>query len=149
MMPMLFLSRTIHFNAAHRLHNPAKSEEWNRATFGDAASPSGYGHNYALEVTVAGTPDADSAMIVNLTDLDRILKEEVDRPLDHRNLNVEIPEFARTVPTAENLARWIWDRVAARIAKERWPCQLATLTLRVTPTFSVELVAPDLATAAT
>lgn len=143
MMRMLLLSRTIHFNAGHRLYNPAKSEEWNRATYGDSASPSGYGHNYTLEVSVAGEPAADSSMIVNLTDLDRILKEEVDRPLDHRNLNVEVPEFRTKAPTAENLARWIWDKVAARIEKEKWPCRLAALTLKVTPTFSVELVAPD------
>jgi len=98
-----------------------------------------------LDVSVAGEADPDSAMIVNLTDLDRILREEVDRPLDHRNLNAEVPEFARRVPTAENLARWIWDRVAARITAERWRCRLALLTLRVTPTFAVELADPDLA----
>jgi 6-pyruvoyltetrahydropterin/6-carboxytetrahydropterin synthase len=137
---VLLLSRRIHFNAAHRLFNPQKSEEWNRATYGDASNPAGYGHNYTLDVFVAGAADADSSMIVNLTDLDRILKEEVDRPLDHHNLNHEIPEFQTRVPTAENLARWIWDRVAARIEREGWPCRLAMLKLTVTPTFSVELV---------
>jgi 6-pyruvoyltetrahydropterin/6-carboxytetrahydropterin synthase len=140
---MLLLSRTIHFNAAHRLFNPGKSEEWNRATYGDATNPAGYGHNYTLEVSVAGEADADSSMIVNLTDLDRVLKEEVDGPLDHRNLNHEIPEFATRVPTAENLARWIWDRVDARVKKENWPCRLATLKLTVTPNFSVELVSEE------
>ena len=140
---MLLLSRTIHFNAAHRLFNPARSEEWNRATYGDASNPAGYGHNYTLEVSVAGAADADSSMIVNLTDLDRILKEEVDRPLDHRNLNYEIPEFATRVPTAENLARWIWDRVDTRVKKEGWPCRLATLKLTITPNFSVELVSEE------
>ena len=137
---MLLLSRTIHFNAAHRLFNPQKSEEWNRTTYGDASNPAGYGHNYTLDVAVAGVADAESSMIVNLTDLDRILKEEVDRPLDHHNLNHEIPEFETSVPTAENLARWIWDRVTARIAREGWPCRLAALKLAVTPTFSVEIV---------
>ena len=137
---MVLLSRTIHFNAAHRLFNPGESEEWNRATYGDSANAAGYGHNYALDVSVAGEADASTGMLVNLTDLDRVLREEVDRPLDHRNLNAEIPEFAKTVPTAENLARWIWDRVAARIAKEGWPCRLHTLRLTVTPNFSVELV---------
>ena len=137
---MLLLSRTIHFNAAHRLFNPGKSEEWNRATYGDATNAAGYGHNYTLEVAVAGETDAASGMVVNLTDLDRILKEEVDRPLDHRNLNEEVAEFAKTPATAENLARWIWDRVEARIGKERWPCRLETLKLTVTPTFAVELV---------
>jgi 6-pyruvoyltetrahydropterin/6-carboxytetrahydropterin synthase len=138
---MLLLSRTIHFNAAHRLHNPEKTEEWNRATYGDAANPAGYGHNYSLEVSVAGKAGAEDGMIVNITDLDRLLKEEVDRPLDHRHLNLEIPEFRTTVPTAENLAMWIWKRVESRLAKEAWPCTLAALTLEVTPTFSVEVVA--------
>jgi 6-pyruvoyltetrahydropterin/6-carboxytetrahydropterin synthase len=137
---MLLLSRTIHFNAAHRLFNPSRSEEWNRTTYGDATNAAGYGHNYALEVSVAGEADAASGMIVNLTDLDRVLKEEVDRPLDHKNLNAEIPAFASTVPTAENLARWIWDRVAARLATEGWPCRLQSLRLTVTPNFSVELI---------
>jgi 6-pyruvoyltetrahydropterin/6-carboxytetrahydropterin synthase len=141
---VLLLSRTIHFNAAHRLQRSDRSEEWNRATYGAAANAHGYGHNYALEVAVEGTPDPESAMIVNLTDVDRILKEEVDRPLDHRHLNDEIPEFATTPPTAENLARWIWRRVADRISRERWPCRLASLTLTVTPTFAVEMVAEDL-----
>ncbi len=94
---------------------------------------------------MAGEADADSAMIVNLTDLDRVLKEEVDRPLDHRNLNAEVPEFSRKPPTAENLARWIWDRVAARLAAEKWPCRLAQLVLRVTPGFAVEIADPEFA----
>ena len=140
---MLLLSRSVHFNSAHRLFNPSKSEEWNRATYGAATNPGGYGHNYTLEVSVAGETDAASGMVVNLTDLDRVLKEEVDRPLDHRNLNAEVPEFARTVATAENLARWIWDRVAARLAKEGWPCRLHSLRLGVTPNFSVELLERD------
>jgi 6-pyruvoyltetrahydropterin/6-carboxytetrahydropterin synthase len=138
---VLLLSRTLHFNAAHRLFRPDRSEEWNRSTYGTAANPEGYGHNYALEVSVTGEPDPESAMIVNLTDLDRVLKEEVDRPLDHRHLNHEIPEFATIPPTAENLAGWIWTRVAARLEREGWRCRLASLTLTVTPTFSVELVA--------
>lgn len=140
---MVLLSRTIHFNAAHRLFNPQKSEDWNRATYGDGANAAGYGHNYALDVSVAGEADAVTGMLVNLTDLDRLLREEVDRPLDHRNLNAEIPEFAKAVPTAENLARWIWDRIATRLAKEGWPCRLASVKLTVTPNFSVELVSEE------
>ena len=138
---MLLISRTIHFNAAHRLFRRDRPEEWNRATYGAASNPAGYGHNYALEVAVEGEPDAGNGMVINLIDLDRVLKEEVDRPLDHRNLNEEIPGFRDTVPTAENLARWIWDRVDARIRKEGWPCRVAALTLTVTPTFRVQLLA--------
>jgi 6-pyruvoyltetrahydropterin/6-carboxytetrahydropterin synthase len=138
---VLLLSRTVHFNAAHRLFRPDRSEEWNRETYGTAANPEGYGHNYTLEVSVTGDLDPESAMIVNLTDLDRLLKEEVDRPLDHRHLNHEIPEFAATPPTAENLALWIWARISARLGREGWRCRIASLRLSVTPTFSVELVA--------
>lgn len=144
---MLLLSRTIHFNAAHRLFRKDRSEDWNSSTYGEAANPAGYGHNYALEVAVAGAPDAESSMIVNLTDLDRILKEEVDAPLDHRNLNAEVPEFQSAVPTAENLALWIWRRVERRIERDGWPCRLAMLRLVVTPVFSVELVADSLSEA--
>lgn len=137
--PMIRLSRTIHFNAAHRLFRRDRSEEWNRATYGSAANPSGYGHNYALEVAVEGEIDPVDGMVLNLVDLDRILKEEIDRPLDHRNLNEEIAEFRETVPTAENLARWIWDRVDARLVRDGCRCRVASLTLTVTPTFRVEL----------
>jgi 6-pyruvoyltetrahydropterin/6-carboxytetrahydropterin synthase len=139
---LLLLRRTIHFNAAHRLWNPAKSDAWNLATFGPGANTAGYGYNYSLEIGVAGSPDPASGMIVNLTDLDRMLKEEVDGPLDHRHLNNEIAEFQSTVPTVENLALWIWRRVEARLAKDRWPCRLSSLVLKVTPNFSVELSAP-------
>lgn len=136
---MLLLSRTIHFNAAHRLYRADRSEAWNRETYGEASNPGGYGHNYALEVAVEGDASPESGMIVNLTDLDRLLREEVDRPLDHRHLNLEVPEFADAPPTAERLALWIWRRVEARIAREGWPCRLAAVDLRVTPTFSVEI----------
>jgi 6-pyruvoyltetrahydropterin/6-carboxytetrahydropterin synthase len=78
-------------------------------------------------------------MVVNLTDLDRVLKDEVDRPLDHRNLNLDVPEFVSLSPTAERLAAWIWERVAARIAREEWPCRLAHLRLGLEPGFAVEI----------
>ena len=136
---MLLISRTLHFNAAHRLFRRDRSDEWNRATYGAASNAAGYGHNYALEVAVAGEPDPGTGMVINLIDLDRVLKEEVDRPLDHRNLNEEIPEFRDVVPTAENLAAWIWRRVDARIRREGWPCRVASLTLTVTPAFRVAL----------
>jgi 6-pyruvoyltetrahydropterin/6-carboxytetrahydropterin synthase len=109
-----------------------------RAVYGDEI-PHGFGHNFELEVSVEGPVDPESAMVVNLSDLDRILKEEVDAPLDHRNLNRDVPEFATLVPTAENLAAWIWRRVSARIEREGWKCRLAALRLRLTPDFAVEI----------
>ncbi len=135
---MIRLSRTIHFNAGRSLWRPAWSAEKNRATYGDEG-PHGYGHNYDLEVAVVGEADPETGMVVNLTDLDRVLKEEVDRPLDHRNLNFDVPEFEKVPPTAENLAVWIWRRVSDRIGRERWPCRVVHLRLRLAPDFAVEI----------
>jgi 6-pyruvoyltetrahydropterin/6-carboxytetrahydropterin synthase len=127
------------FNAARRLWKPEWSDEKNRAVYGEEG-PHGFGHNFALEVHVEGEIDPESAMVVNLTDLDRILKEEVDAPLDHKSLNDDVPDFRATPPTAENLAAWIWRRVDARIRKDGWPCRLVALRLTLTPGFSVEIV---------
>jgi 6-pyruvoyltetrahydropterin/6-carboxytetrahydropterin synthase len=135
---VLRLSRTLHFNAGRSLWRSEWPPERNRAVYGDEG-PHGFGHNFELEVSVEGPVDPESAMVVNLSDLDRVLKEEVDRPLDHRNLNRDVPEFANTPPTAENLAAWIWRRVAGRIEREGWPCRLAALRPRLTPDFAVEI----------
>jgi 6-pyruvoyltetrahydropterin/6-carboxytetrahydropterin synthase len=132
------LSRTIHFNAGRSLWRKDWSAEKNRSVYGDE-SPHGYGHNFTLEVAVEGRIDPDSSMVVNLTDLDRVLKEEVDTPLDHRNLNRDVAGFEAVIPTAENIAAWIWRRVSARIERERWPCRLAHVRLRLTPDFAVEI----------
>jgi 6-pyruvoyltetrahydropterin/6-carboxytetrahydropterin synthase len=135
---MIRLARTIHFNAGRSLWRPDWPDERNRAVYGEE-SPHGYGHNYELEVAVEGELDPETAMVVNLTDLDRILKEEVDRPLDHKSLNYDVPAFATRPPTAENLAVWIRQRVSARIRREGWPCRLSFLRLRLTPDFAVEI----------
>jgi 6-pyruvoyltetrahydropterin/6-carboxytetrahydropterin synthase len=132
------LSRTIHFNAGRSLWRPDWTPERNRAVYGDEGSH-GDGHNYALELAVEGDIDPETAMVVNLTDLDRILKEEVDLPLDHKNLNRDVPDFFQVPPTAENVAVWIWKRLAARIERERWPCRLARLRLTLEPGFAVEI----------
>ena len=137
---MIRLSRTIHFNAGRSLWRADWPRERNLAVYGDEG-PHGYGHNYELEVSVEGAVDPETAMVVNLTDLDRILKEEVDRPLDHRQLNRDVPEFASTPPTAENVAAWIWKRVGERIEREKWPCRIVHLRLRLTPHFAVEIEA--------
>ena len=135
---MIRLSRKIEFNASRKLWRPGWSDEKNRAVYGEE-SPHGYGHNYRLEIEVEGEIDPEKAMVVNLTDLDRILKEEVDRPLDHKNLNLDVPDFRDTVPTFENLALWIWRRVTARIEKEGWPCRLSRLALTPTPDVRIEI----------
>jgi 6-pyruvoyltetrahydropterin/6-carboxytetrahydropterin synthase len=132
------LSRQIEFNASRRLWRDDWTPDENRAAYGEE-SPHGYGHNYRLEIEVEGEIDPEKAMVVNLTDLDRVLKEEVDRPLDHKNLNLDVPEFREVVPTFENLARWIWGRVSARIERERWPCRLSKLVLSPAPDLSIEI----------
>ena len=137
---MIRLSRTIHFNAGRSLWRPDWSPEKNTSVYG-VESPHGYGHNYELELAVEGRVDPQTSMVVNLTDLDRILKEEVDRPIDHKNLNRDVPEFATKPPTAENLAVWIWTRVAERVEREKWPCRVVHLRLRLTPHFAVEIEA--------
>lgn len=135
---MLLLSRTLHFNAGRSLWRADWTPERNREVYGEEG-PHGYGHNYELEVAVEGEVDPETSMVVNLTDLDRILKEEVDRPLDHRNLNRDVPEFAGVSPTAERVAAWIWERVGARIRREGWRCRISRLRLKLEPGFAVEV----------
>ena len=137
---MIRLSRQIEFNASRKLWRDDWTPEKNRAVYGEETSH-GYGHNYRLEVEVEGDIDPEKAMVVNLTDIDRVLKEEVDRPLDHKNLNLDVPEFREAVPTFENLARWIWRRVSSRIEKEKWPCRLSKLVLSPAPDLSIEIEA--------
>ena len=128
----------MHFNAGRSLWRSDWSPQRNREVYGEEG-PHGYGHNYELEVAVEGRVDPETSMVVNLTDLDRILRDEVDRPLDHRNLNLDVPEFAAVSPTAERLAAWIWERVGARIRREGWPCRLSRLRLKLEPGFAVEI----------
>ncbi len=137
---MIRLARTIHFNAGRSLWRKDWTPEENRRVYGEEG-PHGYGHNYRLEVAVEGPMNPETSMIINLTDLDLILKEEVDAPLDHKNLNRDVAAFAGLPPTAENLAVWIWRRLGSRIARERWPCRLARLRLTLEPGFAVEIEA--------
>lgn len=137
-MPVARLSRKIFFNASRTLWRPEWDDEKNLAVYGPE-SPHGYGHNYSLEVELEGDVDPEKGMVVNLTDLDRILKEEVDQPLDHRQLNLDVADFTEVPPTFENLAAWIWRRVAERLSREAWPCRLKRLVLKPTPDLAVEI----------
>ena len=115
-MPEMQLTRVLRFSAAHRYWRPEWSEEKNRAVFGPCANPHGHGHDYRLEVTVAGEVDAETGFSADLGVLDAVLKEEVSDALDHRHLNHAVPEFAEggRIPTTENVLLWIWGRVSAR-----------------------------------
>jgi 6-pyruvoyltetrahydropterin/6-carboxytetrahydropterin synthase len=118
-MPLTYLSRTVRFSAAHRYHRPEWSEDKNREVFGACANPHGHGHNYRLEVMVAGEPDMLSGFSVDLSQLDRILREEVVARLDHQHLNHAVPEFAAggQIPTTENILLLLWDRLASRLGR--------------------------------
>jgi 6-pyruvoyltetrahydropterin/6-carboxytetrahydropterin synthase len=124
-----FLTRTVRFSAAHRYHRAGWSEQRNRETFGACSNPHGHGHNYVLEVTVAGQPDPETGFCVDLGLLDRVLREEVVGALDHQHLNHAVPEFGEDglVPTTENLVIWAWRRVEPRVPS---PARLVRLRLR-------------------
>jgi len=113
----VYITRKAHFSAAHRYHVEAWTEERNREVFGPCNNPFGHGHNYEVEVTVAGQVDAETGMVLNLREIDSILQEEVIGRLDHRHLNEEVPEWRHRVPTTENLAVAIWGRVAPQLAR--------------------------------
>ena len=111
----MLITRKIEFSASHVCRAPALSEEENRRLFGPAANPHGHGHNYLLEVSVEGSPDPVTGMVLDLKELKEILNREVVALYDHRFLNYEVPPFDRVVPTAENVAREIWNRLEAHI----------------------------------
>ena len=100
--------RKAHFNAAHRLHNPAWSDARNREVFGLCNNPNYHGHNYELEVKVVGDIDPETGMVIDLGWLADLIKQEVEHRFDHKNLSIEVTEFAALNPTAENIALVIW-----------------------------------------
>lgn len=102
------VTRCAHFNAAHRLYNPAWSEEKNREVFGLCTSPNYHGHNYEMEVKATGDIDPDTGMVLDLGWLARLIKEQVEARFDHKNLNLDTEEFRHTNPTAENICLAIW-----------------------------------------
>jgi 6-pyruvoyltetrahydropterin/6-carboxytetrahydropterin synthase len=111
----MLITRKAEFSASHVCRIPELSEEENRAIYGHDANPNGHGHNYVVEVTVEGEPDELTGMILDLKVLKDILEEEIVEPMDHRFLNYEVPPFDRVIPTTENVAREIWNRLERRL----------------------------------
>jgi 6-pyruvoyltetrahydropterin/6-carboxytetrahydropterin synthase len=103
------------FNAAHRLHNPALSDAENAELFGKCNNPNYHGHNYVLETWVEGEMDPVSSYLIDLKILKQIIKEEITESFDHRNLNLDCPEFIDLNPTAENIAFVIWHKLRNRL----------------------------------
>jgi 6-pyruvoyltetrahydropterin/6-carboxytetrahydropterin synthase len=112
---MVRITRKVEFSASHVYHNPAFSAEENRRVFGKCNNPHGHGHNYTLEVTIAGEPDARTGMVLDLKELKEILQREVVERMDHRHLNIEVPELKGLIPTCENVALAIWKLLEPRI----------------------------------
>ena len=113
------ICRRAHFNAAHRLHNPSWSDEKNREVFGKCNSPHFHGHNFELEVRVKGEVDPNTGFVIDLGELGRIIKEQVERRFDHKNLNVDCPEFKNLLPSTEHLAKVIYDVLKPIIGDDR------------------------------
>jgi len=112
---MVYLTRKCEFSASHYYHNPDFTAEENQRVFGKCANLDGHGHNYALEVTVKGEVDSTTGFVLDLKQLKDILSDEVMEAMDHRHLNKEVPEFAKQIPTTENLAIAIWNRLAGKL----------------------------------
>ncbi|MBZ5550442.1 MAG: 6-carboxytetrahydropterin synthase [Acidobacteriia bacterium] len=112
---MLYLTRKAEFSASHYYHNPDFTPEENARIFGKCNNPNGHGHNYTLEVTVKGAVDPRSGFVVDLKQLKDVMNREVLDALDHRFLNKEVPEFFRRIPTTENLAIAIWQRLEPKL----------------------------------
>lgn len=113
---MIELTRRATFSASHYYWNDAWSAEENERVFGRCANRNGHGHNYTLEVTVAGEPDAVTGFVVDLKWLKAVMEREVLAAYDHRHLNLEVPEFKTTIPTTENLAIAAWKRLQPSLA---------------------------------
>lgn len=110
-MPTVYVTRRVHFNAAHRLHNARRDDDWNRSTFGPCNNPNWHGHNYVLEVTVAGEPDPETGYVIDLGTLRSIVEERIVRHVDHANLNLDVDFLTGILPSSENLVVAFWNRL--------------------------------------
>lgn len=116
--------RKAHFNAAHRLHNPAWSAEKNKDVFGLCNNPNWHGHNYKLDVRVSGDIDPETGMVVDLGWLAELIRDEVEHRFDHKNLNLDTLEFRELNPTAENICVVIWNILRPHLPADRYDLQV-------------------------
>src|ERR1700689_1335452 len=134
---MVYLTRKAEFSASHVYHNPDFSPEENRRIFGKCNNPHGHGHNYVLEVTIAGEPDPATGMVLDLKELKEILEREVGDRMDPRFLNYEVPELAGQIPTTEVIAATIWKLLEPKIRRGK----LDRVRLYETPDLFVDCTA--------
>lgn len=116
-MKTTYIIRKEHFNSAHKLFREDWSEEKNEEIFGRCSNKNWHGHNFNLFVTVKGIPSVDTGFIINLKVLSKIIKENVINKLDHKNLNLDVPELIGVLPSIENLVIFIWDWLEREIAE--------------------------------
>jgi 6-pyruvoyltetrahydropterin/6-carboxytetrahydropterin synthase len=133
-MPIVSATRLVRFNAAHRVFNPKFSDEKNQRLFGKCNNPNWHGHNYTLEITVEGEPDPDTGYTFDLGELKKIAERELVDHIDHKNLNLDVPFMAGTIPTTENLVLACWRILAPAVA----PARLTRLKLWETENHYVE-----------
>jgi len=116
------MTQSFEFSASHRLHAPSLSDEENRRVFGKCNNPGGHGHNYQLEVTIAGQPDTRTGNLLPLSDFERIVKHRVVDRLDHKHLNSDCIEFTNLNPSVENISRVIWSLLNGHFEPARLAC---------------------------
>lgn len=122
---IVYITKQVEFCASHRLFNPKFEDARNWEVFGICNNPNGHGHNYTLDVTLAGSPDPETGMIIDLKQLKDVLDDLVVRKLDHKNLNLDVPFLRGLVPTVESLVIKIWEQLDGRIPG----CQLHEILL--------------------
>jgi 6-pyruvoyltetrahydropterin/6-carboxytetrahydropterin synthase len=135
---MVYISRTEHFNAAHRVYNPNWSEEKNKEVFGLCANANWHGHNFELTVTVKGMPDPETGFIVNLKDLGVLIKKEIVDKVDHRNLNLDVDFMKDKMASTEILIMEFWKILFPKIKELSPDATLFKLLLRETPKNFIE-----------
>ena len=135
---MIYVSRTEHFNAAHKLYNPKWSKEKNEEVFGLCANENWHGHNFEMIVTVRGTPDPDTGFVVDFKKLGEVIKSEIIEKVDHKNLNLDVSFMEEKLPSGENLVTEFWKILAPKIVNLGVNCQLYSIKLYETPRNYVE-----------
>jgi 6-pyruvoyltetrahydropterin/6-carboxytetrahydropterin synthase len=114
---MVYVTRRAHFSAAHRLFNPTFSDERNESVFDKCNNVRGHGHNYTIDVTVAGIPDPSTGYVIDLKKLARLMDELIIDKVDHKHLNFDVEELRGIIPTAENIALVFWSLLQPRITE--------------------------------
>ena len=137
-LSMIYVSRQEHFNAAHKLYNPAWSKEKNVEVFGPCANENWHGHNFDLIVTVKGDPDPDTGFVIDLKKLSSLIRAEVIEALDHKNLNLDVPFMKDKMASTEIVAMEIWKILEPKISSISRFGKLHSVKLYETPRNYVE-----------